>query len=204
MFAHLRKVPNQLTAIRLVTVLLMWVCAWYGKYFYIGIGFIIGAVTDSFDGAIARRLNQISEFGGKFDSLADQMLQISAIIWVFWLKPEIIQENTLLFVLAIGIYLISLLVGLIKFRRLANLHLYLTKFGGVFLYVFITHAFLVGQYSRFLFTLAMLSYIISGTESLVLQLTSTEVNEHMGSIFFRYIDEDNPVRKAITRLFFQF
>jgi phosphatidylglycerophosphate synthase len=200
MIAQLRKVPNQLTAIRFVTVLLMWVCAFYGAFFLIGIGFLIGAVTDSLDGILARRLNQASDFGSQFDSVADRMLHYSAIIWIFWLMPEILRENTVILLSAIGINLASFLVGLIKFRRFANLHLYLTKLTSVFLYIFITHAFLTGRYSPFLFLLAMVFYIISSTESLILQLTSKEVNQHMGSLLFRYIDEDHPVRRFVAHL----
>lgn len=200
MLAQLRKVPNQLTAIRFVTVLLMWVCAFYDAHFLIGIGFIIGAVTDTLDGVLARKLNQTSDFGSQFDSVADRMLHYSAIIWIFWLMPEILRENTVILLSAISINLVSLMVGVIKFRRMANLHLYLTKLCSVFLYVFITHAFLAGHYSRVLFLLAMLFYIIASTESLVLQLTSTEVNQHMGSIFFRYMREDHPIRKLVSRL----
>jgi cardiolipin synthase len=200
MIAHLRKVPNQLTAIRLITVLFMWVWAFQDKQFYIGIGFIIGAVTDTLDGVLARKLNQTSDFGSQFDSVADRLLHYSAIIWLFWLMPEVLRENTILLLSAIGINVASLLVGLIKFRRMANLHLYLTKFTSVFLYVFITHAFLVGHYNRVLFLLAMVFYIAAYTESLVLQLISTEVNAHMGSILFRYIDEDHPIRKWVARL----
>ena len=40
--------------------------------------------------------------------------------------------------------------------RFANLHLYLTKLTSVFLYIFITHAFLAGRYSPFLFLLVHL------------------------------------------------
>lgn len=200
MIAHLRKVPNQLTAIRLVTVFLMWIWAFHDKRFLIGVGFIIGAVTDTLDGVLARRLNQTSAFGSQFDSVADRFLHYSAIIWIFWLMPEILRENTVLLLLAIGMNFASFLVGLIKLRRFANLHLYLTKLTSVFLYVFITHAFLVGHYNQVLFLIAMLFYVIASTESLVLQLTSPEVDEHMGSLLFRYMDDDHPIRKVISRL----
>ncbi len=43
-------------------------CAFLERLEYIGIGLIIGFVSDLLDGAIARKLDQISEFGGKFVS----------------------------------------------------------------------------------------------------------------------------------------
>jgi cardiolipin synthase len=200
LFYHLRKLPNQLTAIRFVAVPVMWVCAVLGTRTYIGVGFIIGLVTDLLDGAAARKLNQTSDFGSKFDSLADQFLQISSIIWVLMLLPEIFTENLLVSLLALGTYLTSLTVGLIKFRRMANLHLYLSKVGGLFLYLFLIHAFMVGQYSQVLFVIAGVLFIFSSLETLILQLTSSEVYADTGSIFLRYICEDHPIRYYLSRL----
>src|SRR5258708_4900870 len=159
MIDQLRKIPNQLTAIRFVAVPAMWVCALLNVHIYLGVGFVIGLISDLLDGAVARKLNQTSEFGSNFDSLTDQFLQISSIVWVLMLMPEIITENLLISLLALGTYFISLTVGLIKFKRLANLHLYISKIGGLFLYLFLIHAFMVDQYSQVLFMLAGLFFI---------------------------------------------
>ena len=130
MIDQLRKIPNQITAIRFVAVPAMWVCALLGARIYLGVGFIIGLIADLLDGAVARKLNQTSDFGSKFDSLTDQFLQISSIAWVLMLMPEIVAENLLISILALGSYFMSLAVGLIKFKRLANLHLYISKVAG--------------------------------------------------------------------------
>jgi len=197
---NLRLAPNQLTAVRFLTVLVMWVCAIRSQLTCIGIGLAIGLITDLLDGAVARRLNQTSEFGSKFDSLTDQFLQISALIWVLILMPEVFSENLHVSLLAVTVYFTSLLVGMVKFGRMANLHLYLFKFGGLFLYMFLIHAFTFGEYSQLLFWLAGTLFILSSTETLVLQLTSTSVDSEIGSIFFRYIDDDHPVRTWLSRL----
>ena len=200
MISNLRLVPNQLTAIRFLAVPVMWVCALRGQLTCIGIGLMISLVTDLFDGIAARKLDQTSEFGSKFDSIADQFLQISALIWVLMLMPEIFSENLFISLLAITIYLTSLLVGLVKFKRMANLHLYLSKAGGLFLYIFLIHAFLFGEYSLFLFYLATVSFILSSSETLILQLTYPSVNSNIGSIFFRYIEDEHPLRYWLSRL----
>ena len=200
MITYMRQLPNQLTAVRFVIVPIMWVCAFLDQHMYIGIGFTIGFVTDLLDGAIARKLNQTSEFGSKFDSLADQFIQISSIFWILMLMPEIFSENLFVSLLAIVVYITSLSVGLIKFKRMANLHLYLSKAAALFLYIFLIHTFIVGQYSRFLFILAGILFILSSTETLILQLILPKVDEHIGSIFLLYIDDDHPVRYWLSRL----
>lgn len=179
---------------------MMWICAFIGARFYIGIGFIIGLITDMLDGATARKLNQTSDFGSKFDSLADQFIQISSVFWIRMLLPEIITDNKLISLLALSTYITSLSVGLIKFKRMANLHLYLSKAGGLVLYLFMIHAFIVGQYNRILFWVAGLFFILSSAETLVIQLTSPEVDADSGSIFFRFVRADHPIRAWLSRL----
>lgn len=200
MIDQLRKTPNQLTAIRFLAVPLMWIYAFADAPFYIGIGFAIGLVTDMLDGATARKLNQTSDFGSKFDSLADQFIQLSSIFWILMLMPEIFNENLIIALLALSTYMASLMVGLIKFKRLANLHLYLSKVGGLFLYLFMIHAFIVGQYNRLLFLAAGLLFILSSAETLVIQLTSSTVDADSGSILFRFIRADHPIRDWLSRL----
>jgi CDP-diacylglycerol--glycerol-3-phosphate 3-phosphatidyltransferase len=111
----------------------MWIFALTDARIYLGIGFIISFITDMLNGPIARKLNQTSNFGSKFDSLADQLLQISAILWIYLLMPEVFAENLLITLIALITYITSLAVGLIKYRRFADLHLYLTKLGGFFI-----------------------------------------------------------------------
>jgi cardiolipin synthase len=198
--ANLRLLPNQITALRLLATPLMWWYALRGQLVHLGLGFTICLVSDLLDGFAARRLDQCTDFGAKFDSLSDQLLQISALLWILLLMPEIYRENRTLFLLAVITYLASLVVGLVKFGRVANLHLYLSKFGGLFLYLFLIHAFLAGAYSQLLCILAGVLFVLSSAETLLLQLTSSEVNSGMGSIFFRYIREDHPIRIWLSKL----
>lgn len=198
--ANFRLIPNQITAIRFFAVPVMWVVAYYEQFTYIGIGLIISLVTDLLDGAVARKLNQTSDFGSKFDSISDQFIQLSALIWIVWLMPEIISENVFISLFAIATYFTSLLVGLVKFKRLANLHLYLSKVSGLFLYIFLIHAFMVGVYSYFLFMLAGILFILSSTETIVLQSTRPNVDANVGSFFLQYVDDDHPIRAWLSRI----
>ena len=79
MLPNLRGLPNQLTLIRLLSIPAMWICATLGSARGLGLGLIIALVTDFIDGPLARRLSQASEFGARFDSFVDQLLQLSAI-----------------------------------------------------------------------------------------------------------------------------
>ncbi|MEX1257113.1 MAG: CDP-alcohol phosphatidyltransferase family protein [Gemmatimonadota bacterium] len=200
MLSKLRRMPNQLTLIRLLSVPAMWICAILGSERGIGLGLIVAGLTDLIDGPLARRLNQTSQFGARFDSLADQFVQLSAIAWVYILMPEIFSENRLLSLAAIGVYLTSLSVGVLKFRRIANLHLYLSKVAGLVLYVFVIHAFLVERYSPTLFLLAISAFIISSAETLLLQTLVARVDENIGSVLFLRLSQDHPLRRLARLL----
>ncbi len=71
------NVPNTLTIIRIVLtpiVLAAYMIAFPGHYLVAFILYVIAAVTDFFDGKIARSQNLITNFGKFADPLADKML----------------------------------------------------------------------------------------------------------------------------------
>ncbi len=179
---HFKSIPNQLTAARLVMIPVMWALTLMKLPVSVGIGMILSFATDVLDGFVARKLGQASEFGSKFDSLVDNLLLPSALVWLWLLRPEVYREHIWLGVFAITLYFSSLLLGLIKFRRFANLHLYSSKVSSVFMYLFISHAFIAAHYSPLLFYIATGMFVVTSAESLALQLISSKVDAHMGSI----------------------
>lgn len=198
--ANFRLLPNQLSAIRLLAVAVMWVFAMRGQTVWVGIGLIICGLTDFLDGIAARRLNQVTPFGSKLDSIADQFLQLSSVAWVALLMPEIITENLWLALTALGLYFASLAVGLIKFGQVANLHLYLSKIGGLALYIFLLEAFLTGTYSQLLLWVAGGLLALSSAETLLLQLRTDQFDTEVGSILFLYLDDSHPLKRWVARL----
>ena len=179
---YLKTIPNLLTALRLLLLPVLWGLALLKWPVPLAIGMIISFLTDTLDGFIARRFNVTSAFGSKFDSLADNLLIPSTVIWLVILRPEVLTDHPILCAVAVATYGSSLLVGWIKFRRFANLHLYSKKTAGVLSYAFIVHALLASQYNAWLFYIAISLFILASVEGLILQLTHAQVDEHMGSL----------------------
>ncbi len=193
MLAELKKISNQLTALRLLLLPVMWGFALKKfPFYYIGIALIVCGITDILDGYFARKLNQVSKFGSSLDSWADNTLLISAIIWVAMLMPEVFTENAVLITISLLFYAMFLIVGLIKFRRFANLHLYSSKASTTVLYIFLVHAFLFAGYNRGLFIFVAIISIISALEGLLIQISTKNVNENMGSVFLVLLKESHP------------
>ena len=77
------KLPNRLTLLRVLLVpIYMWILLWEFPYHYLVAGLIFGAaaLTDFFDGKIARSRGLITNFGKFVDPIADKMLTTAAFI----------------------------------------------------------------------------------------------------------------------------
>ena len=177
------RIADVLSGMRLLLIPVMWVAALLGWGRLVGLGLLVAGATDFFDGYIARRLDQESASGARLDSLADNLLLISAMAWIELLHPEILSENTVLVVVTFGLYLASLSVGLIKFHQLGNMHLYSSKVAGGALYSFAVVTLVTGVYEPPFLWLAAAAFMVSSAETLLAQLLSSAVDENMGSIF---------------------
>ena len=161
----------------------VWIAALLGNGRLVGVGLLVAGATDFFDGYLARRLGQESAAGARLDSLADNLLLISATAWIELLHPEILSQNTVLVVATVAIYLASLSIGLMKFHQLGNLHLYSSKVAGGALYSFAVITLITGVYEPLLLWFAAAAFMVSSTETLLAQVLLSAVDENMGSIF---------------------
>ncbi len=131
---------------------------------------------------MARSLKQCTDFGAKFDSLADNFLIPSVLVWLLLFRPEIYRDNPVVFPLAIAIYFASLIIGCVRAMKFDVSQLYLSKLSGLLQYVFGIYTFISGLYKPGLLYLTLGIFFISSLESLILQFMKTEINEHLTSI----------------------
>lgn len=181
----IKSVPDLLCYARLLLVPVVWALALSGMPLYAGIALLAAGLTDVLDGFIARRWNAVTAYGSRLDSIADTLMEIAALGALLLLKPEIITGHALVLGAWIAVEASSLIVGWIKFRRIANLHLYLTKAAGVVAYAFVIYTLMAGYDEAFFYAAAAL-LVISSLECLVLQLLASSVDEHMKSIYHAY------------------
>ena len=75
---------NKLTLLRVLMIpvflVFLYVDLPYGRLISLGV-FILASCTDFLDGYIARRYNQITDFGKFMDPLADKVLVLAAMLW---------------------------------------------------------------------------------------------------------------------------
>jgi phosphatidylglycerophosphate synthase len=179
---ELRYVPNQLTAVRLVLVPVLWALALDGQRLAVGIGLAICFWTDFGDGFLARRLGQASAWGSDFDSKVDSLIGPSALAWIVLFEPKTFLDNLWIAVAWLAVTYASTLVGVFKFRRMDNLHLQSARVAAVVQYAFIVDVFVAPPYEPILLYAAAGIGIVASLESLLLQLTQRHVREGMGSL----------------------
>lgn len=177
-----RAIPNLLSSTRLALVPVLWVLAMRGDAVGTGIGLVVAGLTDVLDGYLARRLDAATPTGAALDSLADNLLTLSGAVWLLVLRPDVVIMFAVPLAIWLALYLAFLGLGLVKFRRFANLHLYSAKAAAFAAYVFLVSCFLFTGVPTVMGWLAFGMSVVALVEGLTCQLVCSELDEHTGSI----------------------
>jgi CDP-diacylglycerol--glycerol-3-phosphate 3-phosphatidyltransferase len=130
------------------------------------------------DGLIARAFNMQTEIGARIDSLADVGTYILAILGIFIFKSEEFTPHWISFGIFIGMFLMTNILGLIKFGRFPSLHLYSSKIGGYIQGIFFFVLFVTEFYTPFYYF--MITWAISSfTEHIIIQLIIKEMKSNL-------------------------
>jgi phosphatidylglycerophosphate synthase len=174
---------TQVTFVRLALLPVLWWWAMQGQVRWVGIGAFGSFLLDILDGHLARVMRQVTKLGGLLDSIADALLLISSVTWLVMFRREILQPPySLVAAASFGLWFVLIAVGIIKHRRFLNLHLYSGKANGVLGILFIADA-LAFRFHPVAFYVAFGWFTLSNIESLLVMLTRSKVDEHIGSIF---------------------
>ena len=112
LFTNVWNVPNVLTMIRLILIPVFVVLFFGGHRIAALAVFIAASLTDMLDGMLARKLNQITDFGKLFDPLADKLMVLTAMVCqavagVFpWIAIIIVACKELMMVLG-GVFMLK-------------------------------------------------------------------------------------------------
>lgn len=92
------NLPNILTVTRLLLTIPIFVLIVFGRWQWSFVLFLIAAMTDYFDGFLARKLNQITKTGKVLDQIADKVFVSSIMIALIpqipsWLVALIVSRD---------------------------------------------------------------------------------------------------------------
>ncbi len=163
-----KNLANIITAFRILCSVLMLVFPVFSVAFYVV--YILAGISDMIDGTIARKTNSISEFGSKFDTIADfvfilfsfvkiaPMIHIPCMLWI-WIS-----------VIAC-IKIANVVLGFVFARKLIFLHTTMNKILGLMLFIFpLTFSFVCLNYTVVLLScVATFSAIQEGYYIVIIQ-----------------------------------
>ena len=112
LFSNVWTIPNVLTIIRIILIPVFVVLFFKGEKIAALCVFCAASLTDMLDGYLARKLNQITDFGKLFDPLADKVMVLTAMVCqTFWgplplIAVIIVAAKELVMVLG-GVFMLS-------------------------------------------------------------------------------------------------
>ena len=101
LFTNWNTIPNWLCFIRIALIPVFTVLFVKGQYLWAFIAMIVAALTDVFDGKIARKFNMVSNLGKILDPIADKLSQMAIVIILivkFWQNDGIVKYIFFLFI----------------------------------------------------------------------------------------------------------
>ena len=169
MIKEFRKIPNQITLVRILLVPFLYYFAYYNNRTAFILLLVITAITDAFDGFLARRLRQESEFGRSFDSVADKIIYFSLIPWFYFLEKEMFLEKINFIIILAVTAILSQIISLLKYEKLVFRHTILAKTAAVILFISIILGFLT-SFNDLIFFPAYLLAILVLFEEIILSI----------------------------------
>lgn len=171
----MKYTPWILILLRAILPLPIWVVAHFNLSGWIAaVCIFIAALSDVYDGKIARRLNISTPLLRRTDSIVDIFFLISTII-IFCAYHDtfniaILAAILLMFVMSVSGHIIAL----IRFRRSAAVHSKLLKVYAVFVYVGFFIAWISGDLSPWIFIALTMGIIAEAERHWILIKSKTE------------------------------
>lgn len=119
---------------------LIWLAHSPWPYAFLALYILVGS-TDFFDGLLARKFNWVTPAGKEFDSVADLVLYLGSAYFLYVMFTPVITDNALYLYVFFACLALSLVVPILRFRKLVLMHTKLLKLGAVLVYSLIILSF---------------------------------------------------------------
>jgi len=145
------------------------------------IGYILVALTDFFDGKIARKFNQCTEIGKVMDSYCDLAFYLSTAYYIYKLYPLHLSKNLPFFIALVCVIVLSLIVAMIKIGKPVMMHTWLLKIPSALVTLYVLFAYFVDTWLAF--TVVVAVYMLGFIESIIIFLKYGDVDPDSPSMF---------------------
>ncbi|MGL4597228.1 MAG: CDP-alcohol phosphatidyltransferase family protein [Bacteroidia bacterium] len=123
----MRHLPNILSVSRIAALpVLAWVLVYAYEHAFVWL-IVCCLITDILDGFLARRFGWATALGARLDSIADLGVFACAVGGLFVFQWAFVQTHAVVLIFIVGLYLLSPLVTLVRFRKWPSYHLWSAK-----------------------------------------------------------------------------
>ncbi len=175
------NIPNILSITRLLGVPLLFILVHFESPFWFISWFIFLGFTDYFDGILARKWNQTTEFGSMLDAVADVAYYISAAWFLIYLFPEYLTPNIPYIIFCLTIFGFSMLISQMRIGRILFLHTHLSRTSGVLVFFGVLASFFMD--STLVIRFIIFTYSLAFIEVSVILWIYGEVSPDTRTIF---------------------
>lgn len=180
-------IPNVLSGIRLVGSFVLIGLAIANEPMAVLILFIGLEMTDWFDGRLAIALNQRTVFGARLDSAADVCLAGATLFAGLWLHWSALQPEFIFMATAIGLYAVSSLYGLRKFKSIPTYHTFGAKKCWGLITIGVVCIF--GGWATWPFRVAMIAVALTNLEAILITRVLKQPRVDVTSLYHVLRDE---------------
>lgn len=144
----------------------------------------VSFLTDAIDGYLARRYRVTSIFGSRLDSLADDFTIIAAIIGLFALKKEFVQQEIVILSVLFGLFLVQTMSAIIRYGKISSFHTYTAKIAAILQAAFLILLFFFPDPPYTLFYITAIVSFIDLLEEIILVLLLPEWQTNIKGLYW--------------------
>src|SRR5687768_7364242 len=100
--------------------------------------------SDAIDGFLARKYKATSILGAKLDSIGDDLTVLAAVIGLFAIRFDFIEQEATVFIILFALFLIQVGFSFYRYRKISTFHTYLAKIAAVVTAIFLLSVFFFG------------------------------------------------------------
>jgi CDP-diacylglycerol--glycerol-3-phosphate 3-phosphatidyltransferase len=189
-----RHIPNAISLTRLAVVPILVRAVATGEARFFRWLLLACLLSDILDGLIARTFNLRSQLGAFLDSIADILVQFTAIggLWVF--HRQVVESHQLILLTAVAMYLGQMIVSLLRYGRISSFHTILIRIAAYAQGIFFVSLFFWG-YTPTVFYAAAIMLISALAEEFVLLYLLPEWTADVGGLYWvLYRNQSSPAQ----------
>ncbi len=175
---------NGITAYRLVASFILLYHVFTGQADIFKWMLAISFFTDAIDGFLARWYKVTSVMGARLDSIADDLTILVAVIGVFRLKPDFVQQELVLIIVLLALLVIQTVMALIRYGKISSFHTYLAKLAALLQGSFLILLFFLPEPPLTLFYIASVVTILEIAEEMILVVLLPEWKANVHGLYW--------------------